>query len=74
MKVSILEPKGAIWQGTARDLILPTEDGEICVLDFHQPFLTRLTKGDIRLGTDKISIKDGVARMHANELVILAET
>lgn len=61
---------------------MPTEEGDICVLDFHQPFLVRLTKGDIRLGVmsreplpvNKISIRDGVARMSGNELIMLVET
>ena len=81
MRVSILGPKETIWQGGVRDLILPTEEGDICVLDFHQPFLVRLTKGDIRLevmsrkplAVNKIPIKDGVARMYGNELIILVE-
>lgn len=48
MQVNILEPKGIIWKGRAKEVILPVEDGEVCVLDFHQPFLIRLRKGDIR--------------------------
>lgn len=81
MRVSVLGPKGPIWQGAAKNLILPTEDGDVCVLDFHQSFLVRLAKGDIRLGAmgaggaqkASIPVKDGFARMHGNELVILTE-
>jgi F0F1-type ATP synthase epsilon subunit len=54
----------------------------MCVLDFHQPFLARLTKGDIRFGvlnrqasaTPNISVKDGLAHMRGNELTILIES
>jgi len=81
MQVSILSPREIRWQGRVNDLILPTEDGEMCVLDFHQPFLARLTKGDIRFGVlsrqasaiPNISVKDGLAHMHGNELTILIE-
>ncbi len=48
MQVNILEPKGIIWKGRVKEVILPVEDGEVCVLDFHQPFLIRLRKGDVR--------------------------
>jgi F0F1-type ATP synthase epsilon subunit len=75
MQVSILSPRETIWQGKVSDLILPTEDGEMCVLDFHQPFLARLTKGEIRFGGVRtIFVKDGLAHMRGNELNILIES
>ena len=82
MRISIFTPKQTIWQGRARQAVLPCEDGQICVLDFHQPFLVSLSKGDIRyiaqeknvILNKQISIKDGVARMRRNELSILIET
>jgi len=82
MHISILGLKQALWQGQAREVVLPTDDGEICVLDFHQPFLVSLTKGDIRFDAKeengilkkRITIKDGIAHMHGNELAVLVET
>lgn len=82
MRISVLNPRQTLWQGRASQALLPTEDGEICVLDFHQPFLVRLGKGTIRLGEQilkqaplkKISVSDGVARMRGNELLILIES
>ena len=55
---------------------MPTDEGEMCVLDFHQPFLVKLSKGDIRLGAgvSEVSIAEGIARMYGNELTILAQT
>lgn len=73
MQVNILEPKKTIYKGMAREVILPAADGEVCVLDFHQPFLMRLRKGDIRSSEYSISIKDGIAFMRANELSIFVE-
>ena len=76
MRVSVLGLKQIIWQGMTNEVILPTDEGEVCVLDFHQPFLVKLSKGDIRLGADvsNVSITEGIARMHGNELTILAQT
>ena len=76
MRVSVLGIKQTIWQGRTKEVVLPTDDGEMCVLDFHQPFLVKLSKGDIRLGAgvSQIPITEGIARMFGNELTILAQT
>ena len=74
MQVSILEPKGMVWEGNAKEVKLPTVDGEVCILDFHQPFLMRLKKGSIVLSDRRTDIKDGIAFMRSNELKIFVET
>ena len=90
MRVSVVDPWRMVFEGNVEEAILPGEDGELCVLDFHQPFLYRLRRGTIQLkrtgarpgvrvmaGVEaevQIAIIDGVARMAANELVIVIET
>ena len=74
MQVSILEPKGMVWEGNAKEVKLPAEDGEACILDFHQSFLMRLKKGAIILPDRRTDIKDGIAFMRSNELKIFVET
>jgi len=81
MRFSVLEPKGPIWQGMVKKVNLPALEGEMCVLDFHQPFVVRLRKGkiifgDLRLSAGKagIPIKDGIAFMRANTLTVFAQT
>jgi len=49
MRLSILEPRRVVFEGNAKEVILPAEDGEICVLDFHQPFLYSLRSGNVRI-------------------------
>jgi F0F1-type ATP synthase epsilon subunit len=79
MRVTVLAMKGMILDEEAREVRLPGEDGEISVLDFHQPFLYRLRKGYILVtlirketgGERRVSIKDGVARMSGNELTVV---
>ena len=73
MQVHILEPQGTIWQGRSKKVILPSLGGEICVLDFHQPFFIRLKKGYIRLAEKTEFIKDGLAYMQGNELQVFVE-
>ncbi len=73
MQFSILEPKGIIWQSRTKLVVLPTTDGEISVLDFHQPFLVKLIKGYIKSPEKSILIKSGIAFLQSNELKVFVE-
>ena len=73
MQVSILEPKKIVWEGRVKEVRLPAEDGDVCVLDFHQPFLIRLRKGLIRTGKERVAIKDGIAYLRSNNLILFVE-
>lgn len=74
-KVTILTPQEELYVGLALKVILPTEDGQMTILDFHQPLLTRLTKGTISIDDRWLfSIKDGIARMSGFELVGIVQT
>ncbi len=73
MQVSILEPKKIVWEGQAKEVCLPAEDGEVCVLDFHQPFLIRLRKGVVRSDKTRTAIKDGIAFLRGNSLILFVE-
>ena len=72
MRFSILEPKGTIWQGMAKTVNLPAVEGEMCVLDFHQSFVVRLKKG-VLFSNMRIAIKDGIAFMRSNNLMVFAQ-
>jgi F0F1-type ATP synthase epsilon subunit len=74
MQVSILEPKKIVWEGRAKEVHLPAEDGEVCVLDFHQPFLMRLRKGVVKSDKQRTAIKDGIAFLRSNKLILFVET
>jgi len=73
MKISILEPKRTIWEGQAKEVCLPGQDGEVCVLDFHQPFLIRLSNGILRSDKMRMAIKDGIAFFRSNNLILFVE-
>lgn len=74
MRLEILEPKKAIWQGMTKEVILPAAQGQMCVLDFHQPFLVRLKQGNIDFSDLRIVIKDGIAFMRSNNLTVFVQT
>ncbi len=74
-KVSILDIKEAslIFQDNVSSVILPGEDGEMTVLDFHQPFIATLKKGKLKVDGMNLRIKSGVAGMRDEELSILVD-
>ena len=74
-KVTLMTPKEELYVGLALKAVLPTEDGQLTILDFHQPLVTRLTKGTVAIdGRWLFPIKDGIARMSESELVGIVET
>ncbi len=79
MRILILDSRKTIHEGDAKRVVLPCEDGEMGVLDFHQPFVCSLTAGSLRVdkvwegGTTVINIKRGMAKMKGNEIVIMIE-
>jgi len=73
MQFSLLEAQGPIWEGQAKEVILPTEEGEMSVLDFHQPFSIKLVKGLLKSASQKIQIQEGLAVMKSNKLNVFVE-
>jgi len=73
-KVTLLTPKKELYVGLALKVILPTQEGEITVLDFHQPILSRLAQGVISVDDRWLfKIKDGIAQMSGLELLGIVE-
>lgn len=74
-KVILLTPKEELYVGLALKVVLPAEGEELTILDFHQPILTRLTKGTISIDDRWLfSIKDGVVQVSGSELVGIVES
>ena len=72
-QLSLLEPKGVVWEGQAREVFLPAADGEMCVLDFHQPFFIRLARGRVRFPGGDVPVIEGIAVMKGNRLNVYIE-
>jgi len=72
--VTILNPKRTIYEGEARSVFLPGDEGEFEVLEFHKPIISLLRKGEIVIDYNKyVAISKGVVKMRQNELVALVE-
>lgn len=75
-KLTIYDIKttAAIFKELVSNVVLPSEDGQLSVWDFHQPMIASLQQGKIEVDKKNlISIKNGVARAGNNELVVFVK-
>ena len=77
MRVLINTVFEEVYSGDAKEVVLPGDEGELSIMDFHQPIVCRLTKGAVRIiahrSVKSIPITDGIAHMEGDTLRIMAE-
>ena len=71
--VSIMDHTQSIFDGKAVSVVLPGEEGEFEVLDFHRSIMTLLKKGNISVDDVAFPINKGAARFYKDTLVVLIE-
>jgi len=77
--LDIVSAEALIYSGPATKVVLPAEDGEICVLARHAPLLTRLRPGLVRLANEfeieqTFFISSGFVEIQPYIVTILADT
>ena len=56
LDVSVVSPIKIIFEGKAKSVILPGEQGVFEVLPFHKPILSRLITGTIVIDNESFSV------------------
>jgi len=74
-EIAVLDIKKSsiIFKNHASSVVLPAEDGEMTILDFHQAMITTLKKGILRIDNRTMHIEGGIAAVKDNELTVLVE-
>jgi F0F1-type ATP synthase epsilon subunit len=75
-KVSVLDVKTAstVFQELVSLVVLPGDEGELSILDFHQPVIACLKEGLLKIDKNPpMAIKSGIACMQDNELLVMVE-
>lgn len=77
--LEIITPNGVVFEGDVRHVRAPGREGSFGVLPGHTPFITPLQVGVIEAqnpqgSTDLFSTSGGVAEVHGDRTVVLAET
>ena len=72
LHVTLVRARQRLFDGTATQVVLPGEAGEMAVLDFHAPMLCTLTEGDVQIDDAYFPVRNGIVRVERNMITILA--
>ena len=73
LDVSILNPREVLFEGKARSVVVPGEQGVFEVLPFHKAILSRLISGTLFVGEQSVSIRRGLVSGNQNKVTIIVE-
>ena len=73
LEVTVLTPKEAIFEGKAKSVILPGENGVFEALPFHKDILSRLISGNLFIDGEKIPLRRGVVKLYKNQMTVILE-
>ncbi|WP_062071826.1 F0F1 ATP synthase subunit epsilon [Demequina sediminicola] len=77
LTVDIVAPDGKVWSGAASRVIAPSVEGEIGLLANHEPILSVLRAGTVRVtsGTDALEfpVTGGFVSFDHNTITIVAD-
>ena len=72
LRVKLFRSHRRLFEGTAARVTLPSEAGEVSVLDFHAPMLCALESGDVLIDETRFPVRSGIARVDRNVVTIVA--
>jgi F-type H+-transporting ATPase subunit epsilon len=77
-KLKLIEPQGVIYETEAISVSLPTPEGEITVLPNHEPLISLLSPGEIKMKINGkvhvLATEGGVVEIEDNSVKILADS
>jgi F-type H+-transporting ATPase subunit epsilon len=77
LKLEIISPKEKVFSTEAKQVVLPTESGEIGLLTGHIPMVTQLKLGSLKVINDSsqeiFAIKGGFAQLVSDTISILTD-
>lgn len=77
LKVSVISPEAALYEGDATSVVAPAFDGEVGILTGHAPMMTLLGKGELRVeggsGSRKFTIEGGFLQIVDNQIRVVTE-
>jgi len=73
LEVSVLNPQKVIFEGKARRVILPGEEGVFEIQPFHKRLLSRLVGGTVTIDEQTFVIRRGIAKVNQNKVTVIVE-
>lgn len=79
LNVSVVAVDRSVWVGAAKSIVAKTPEGEIGILPGHEPVLSLLVNGVVRIETPEgakvaVAVHGGFVAMDSDNVRILAET
>lgn len=79
MQLDIITPDKLLFSGDVKSVLLPGAEGKFGVLSRHASMISTLKKGKIKVidnqqKTQYFEISGGVAEVHKNKIIVLAES
>ncbi|MCM8787455.1 MAG: hypothetical protein NC935_05300 [Candidatus Omnitrophica bacterium] len=71
--VLLLNPKEVLFEGKAKSVVVPGEEGVFEMLPFHKPILSRLIWGTVFIDNQRFYIKRGIVKFYQNKATIIIE-
>ena len=71
LRVLLCRAQQRLFEGTAAQVVLPSEEGDVSVFDFHAPMLCALGRGDVLVDDARFPVQGGIARVARNVVTIL---
>ena len=73
LRVRLVRAREELFKGTATQVVLPGEGGELSVLAYHTPMLCTLMSGEVAIDDVRIPVRGGMARVDRNIVTILVD-
>ena len=77
LTLEIITPDERVLNTEAKEVIMPTEMGEVGILAGHVPMVTKIIAGELKVvnesGTEFIAVDQGFARVLGNTISVLTE-
>ena len=73
LHIVVTSPERVLFDGTARSVIFPGEQGTFEVLTLHRPLVSLLTAGTMYIDGRAIPIRRGVMRVTNDEVTTIVE-
>jgi F-type H+-transporting ATPase subunit epsilon len=77
MRVLVIGPERAVFDGEADSVVAPAFDGEVGILPRHAPFMTILGTGTLRVraggATSRFHVQGGFLQVVSNTVRVVAE-
>lgn len=73
LDVSVLSPGKVVFEGKAKSVVLPGEEGVFEVAPFHKRLLSRLISGTLFVDEKSLAIQKGIVSVDQNKVTIIIE-